>query len=206
MNITNYNVYDLAESIVASGLPMQAAFDDTNFTDEVSDTLKCFIGDKENKHISRMIKLASTPNGSGHANALSGILVSVNITATVKWWEQFQRYHFKQVVSSMSTMHRLRRMAIEGTLKFDPDTDKSCIDAFVNLAKNPDVTDEQLAYSCPMGLQLTARINTNYLQLKTQYHQRKHHKLSEWHQYCSWIETLPLAKELIVGEGTCAES
>lgn len=200
MNITNFNVYDLAESIVASGLPMQSEFSDERFKSDTSEVLESIVTGTDNKHVDRMIRLADTPMGSGHANALSGILVSVNITATIKWWEQFQRYHFKQIVSSMSTMHRLRRMAIEGTMKFDENTHKTCIDAFVELAKDPNVSDEQLAYSCPTGLLLTARINTNYLQLKTAYMQRRNHKLEEWRTLCRWIESLPMAKELITGD------
>ena len=200
MNITNFNVYDLAESIVASGLPMQSEFSEEKFKSDTTEVLESIITGTANKHVDRMLRLADTPTGSGHANALSGILVSVNITATIKWWEQFQRYHFKQIVSSMSTMHRLRKMAIEGSLQFDPNTDKSCIDSFTQLAKDPAVTDEQLAYSCPTGLLLTARITTNYLQLRTAYMQRRNHKLDEWHTLCRWIESLPMAKELIIGE------
>lgn len=200
MNITNFNVYDLAESIVASGLPMQSEFSEEKFKSDTTEVLESIITGTDNKHVDRMLRLASTPTGSGHANALSGILVSVNITATIKWWEQFQRYHFKQIVSSMSTMHRLRRMAVEGTLMFDENTDKTCIDTFVALAKDPAVTDEQLAYSCPTGLLLTARVTTNYLQLRTAYMQRRNHKLEEWHTLCKWIESLPMAKELIIGE------
>lgn len=200
MNITNFNVYDLAESIVASGFPMQSEFSEEKFKSDTTEVLESIITGTDNKHVDRMLRLASTPTGSGHANALSGILVSVNITATIKWWEQFQRYHFKQIVSSMSTMHRLRKMAIEGSLQFDPNTDKYCVDSFAQLAKDPAVTDEQLAYSCPTGLLLTARITTNYLQLRTAYMQRRNHKLEEWHTLCKWIESLPMAKELIIGE------
>lgn len=49
--------------------------------------------------------------------------------------------------------------------------------------------------NCPMGLEQTMRITTNYLQLKTIYQQRRHHKLKDWHVFCDWIETLPKFKE-----------
>jgi hypothetical protein len=62
----------------------------------------------------------------------------------------------------------------------------------------PRYTDEQLAYMCPMGLELTARITTNYLALKTIYNQRHNHKLEEWRDFCKEIETLPYAAELIL--------
>ena len=190
MKIDNWNVYDLCESIVASGLPMRAEYDTNKFALESNEFVSS---------MPRATRLADTPIGSGHNNFLSGITVSANITATVKWWEQFQRYHFKQIVSSMSTMHRLRRMAIEGTIRFNELTNKDMIDSFIHLAKDENVTDEELAYACPMGIELTARITTNYLQLKTQYAQRHNHKLKEWRDYCAWIRLLPLANQLIIG-------
>jgi hypothetical protein len=97
-------------------------------------------------------------------------------------------------------MHRLRKMAVEGTIQFNPLTNHDMVKQFIRLAKEETVTDEELAYSCPMGIELTARITTNYLQLKTQYQQRKNHKLGEWRQYCQWVETLPYAAQLITGE------
>ena len=201
MEITNCKVYDLEESIVASGLPMIAEYDETECGKAVRELFLCHLtGDiQDNPHFKRAVKLADTPQGSGHSNFLSGIVVSMNVTATVKWWEQFQRYHFKQIVSSMSTMHRLRKMAVDGTIQFNPLTSPDMVKAFIRLAKDKSVTDEELAYACPMGLMLTARVTTNYLQLRTQYRQRKNHKLREWRDYCGWIESLPFADEFITG-------
>lgn len=194
--ITHINVYDLEESIIASGLPMRTTYDEYVFESQTFG----LTFDTDNVHFNRACNLANNPTGSGHNNFLSGIIVSMNITATIKWWEQFQRYHFKKIVSSMSTMHRLRKMALEGTLQFNNLTNPDIVRQFVRLAKDETVTDEELAYSCPMGLMLTARVTTNYLQLRTQYQQRKHHKLKEWHDYCAFIETLPHAKKFITGE------
>lgn len=54
---------------------------------------------------------------------------------------------------------------------------------------------------CPMGAELTVHVSTNYEQLATIYKQRKNHKLKEdWGEFCRWIESLPYAKELIIGE------
>ena len=57
----------------------------------------------------------------------------------------------------------------------------------------------KLLYNVPVGFRLTARMTTNYRQLKTIYSQRKTHRLPEWREFCKWVETLPHA-ELIVGE------
>ena len=85
-----------------------------------------------------------------------------------------------------------------GSIRFHSKTNIKVVDSFMKLIDNENVTSEELVYSCPMGLQLTARINTNYLQLKTQYHQRKSHDLEEWRDYCAWIKSLPFAQDLII--------
>ena len=64
-------------------------------------------------------------------------------------------------------------------------------------------TDEnylKVLYNAPAGLRLTARITTNYQQLKTIYYQRNAHRLPEWREFCQWILTLPHFKELCVKE------
>jgi hypothetical protein len=57
----------------------------------------------------------------------------------------------------------------------------------------------EILYNIPAGFQLTARMTTNYRQLKTIHQQRRNHRLPEWREFCRWIETLPHA-DLIVGE------
>jgi hypothetical protein len=186
-------VYGLKESIVASGLPMRDQYDESVFESQLLG-MDCDMGDR---HFDRACLLADNPTISGHLTYLSGITVQMNITATVKWWEQWQRYHFQQIVSSMSTMHRLRRMMKENTIRFNENTSPKVIATFMEMLNDESVTDEQLAYSCPMGIELTARVSTNYLQLKTMYEQRKHHKLKEWHDFIDVIKTLPYAHQFI---------
>ena len=57
----------------------------------------------------------------------------------------------------------------------------------------------EILYSNPCGFKLTAGMTTNYRQLKTIYHQRKTHRLPEWREFCAWIETLPMFRELCLG-------
>lgn len=195
MRIDNVKVYDLEESIVASGLPMQAEYDPEQFK-ELAESGNDVLA----KDIGRATRLAHNAPGTGHCNFLSGILVSYNVTATQAWWMQMERYHFNQIVSSQSKMHRLAKMKIGTTCH--PKTDEGSV-AFAEVLQDGmkcDVTDfEQLVYSCPMGLELTARCTTNYLQLKTIWNQRHEHKLQEWREFCNWIRTLPYASEFIIG-------
>lgn len=200
MKIGIVKVYDLEESIIASGLPKQAEYEEDTFFNQ-SELLKYIRKDAlvNNPHFKRACKLAANPAGSGHNNFLSGILVSANVTATNVWWMQFERYHFAQIVSSQSKMHRLREMLKANSDKL-PFHEKTAVEIHSPIFSPETLDDEQLAYSCPCGLELTARITTNYLQLKTIYGQRKNHKLKEWRDFCEWIECLPMAAEFITNQ------
>jgi len=230
MRIENVRVHDLEESIVASGFPMLPYVADDVYDYEV-ENLKYWIDqgyfknqetvnkegyivpwditgkydfEKALKHYKRICKLASSPDGSGHRNFLSGVIVSFNVTGTNAWWMQFERYHFAQIVSSMSKMHRLKKMVETEDFAFHDKVFENGIELLKSLAlyvdKDDVVDEEQLVYNCPMGLELTARVTTNYLQLRTIYTQRKNHRLKEWRDFCAWIAELPYAKELITLE------
>lgn len=198
MNISSYKIYDMAEAIVASGFPKLNKYHPLDFEIEVAKTDAELRSNGSNKHIERAIRLANAPDGSGHKTFLSGILVAANITATMKWWVQFGRYHFQQIDSSMSTMHKLKEMVIDNTVKFHPSTSPQVVAEFMDLVyKTDDI--EEIAYSVPSGLELTARVNTNYLQLRTILVQRINHRLSEWIDFCGWTLNLPMADKLIAG-------
>lgn len=168
MIITDLNAYGLEWAAAASGLPMQT----NNWEGLVSD-----------KDMQRAGRLADTPIGTGHDNFLVGITVHMVITASVKWWQQFQRYHFADIVSSQSTMHKLPDMLKNGTARFRPEVDERIVSIVKRMALEG-ASLEQLAYSCPMGLEMTAAVTTNYRQLKTIYQQRKTHRLQEWQEFC----------------------
>lgn len=183
--VTNWKVYGLYESIRASKYPMATNIEDC--TDIATKTTR---------------KLAQCEKGEGHDNFLNGIVVQFDLTFTVKAWTEAERYHFLDFVSSQSTMHRITKF----------DLDKSYIDyvdpRIIEIMKklvntyNSDPNPEaylKVLYSNPCGFKLTARMTTNYRQLKTIYSQRKTHRLPEWRVFCKWIETLPYA-EYICGD------
>lgn len=147
-------------------------------------------------------RLAKSTKGSAHDNFLKGILVRFDLTFTVKAWTEAERYHWLEIVSSQSTMHRISRM------DYDECMIEYVTENTVNEIKrlsaeyNENPTSDnylKLLYNCPVGIRLTAGMSTNYQQLKTIYAQRKNHKLPEWRTFCEWIRTLPYS-ELIIGE------
>jgi predicted solute-binding protein len=59
---------------------------------------------------------------------------------------------------------------------------------------------EEIVDNIPSGLLLPASITTNYLQLKTMYFQRRHHKLQQWRDFCDYVENLPMFRELVLNK------
>lgn len=182
MQINNVRVYGFGESVRASKYPMSV--DVTECTPEITD---------------RTRKLACCDMGTGHDNFLNGIIVQFDLTCSIKMWVEAERYHFLDFVSSQSTMHKITKM--------NPDKQcnayvvKDIITILERLIQryNNDPTPENylyVLYNVPVGFELTARMTTNYRQLKTIYHQRRNHRLPEWRVFCRWIEELPNFKEL----------
>ena len=183
--ISNVNVYGLEESLKASGYPMSVVLDNI----EVD--------------ITRGSKLGNAKQGSGHDCYLKGIIVQMDVSFPQYIWQQAKRYHWFDFVSSQSTMHRITKMDVKGSCNeyVDPrviEVLEEHINAYL-LNTVPERNAELFQYviaNIPSGFLLTARITTNYLQLKTIYNQRKHHKMYEWKEFCAWIETLPRFQEL----------
>lgn len=206
MKVDNIKVYDLEESIIASGYPMQ--IETSDFYER--QTLKCFTrnlrhvnSEKENreadKHFNRAKKLGVTEKGEGHDQFLTGIRVAFDLTFTNKAWVELERYRFIDFVSSQSTMHRINKFDLKQ--QYNEYVDERIIDIMEELKDRYNETGDKedylkLLYSNPSGFQLTARLTTNYRALKTVYSQRKNHRLPEWREFCEWIETLPYFKEL----------
>lgn len=163
------------------------------------------------KDLKRGWSLGPTECGAGHDNFLMGITVQFNIWAPLYMWKQIQRYHFLDIISSQSTMHKLiqfraKEQCVEETDKIILARYEDLLDEYLELKekdpKNPELNAKwrTLVASLPSGFILGATMTTNYRQLKTIYNQRKYHKLKEWQEFCNWCEALPLFKELCLGE------
>ena len=177
MKIDNVNIYGLNESIRAAKLPKSVNV--STITDELTEGIE---------------RLAEAPIGSGHDNWLNGVIVQFDLTASLKFWPQYQRYHFSDFVSSQSTMHRITKFKIaEQCNSYVTSIAIKNLQALVDMY-NQAPTDEnylRVLYNIPSGFELTARMTTNYRQLKTIYQQRKNHRLPEWKKFCEWIKKLP---------------
>jgi hypothetical protein len=148
--------------------------------------------------------------GSGEDNFLNGIIVQFDLTFSVKAWTEAERYHFFDFVSSQSTMHRIT--LFDPRKQYNEYVDGRVIEimenkiAVYNRMKEDNADGELLKelylsilYTNPAGFRLTARMTTNYRQLKTIYYQRRYHRLPEWREMCKQIEALPHFAELCLG-------
>lgn len=181
--VKNAVVYGLDDSIKASKYPMSVDID--TLSSDATPTV---------------LKLANAPKGSGHDNFLNGIVVQFDLTLTNKAWVEAERYHFLDFVSSQSTMHKITSFDLDRSYieYVDPrivDIMKEKVEEYNSIPKeNRDERKRkylEILYSNPCGFKLTAKMTTNYRQLKTIYSQRKDHRLPEWRLFCEWIETLP---------------
>lgn len=205
MKLENVKVYDLEETLIASGYPMRVELPERHADD---------------KDIKRLLNLTKASNGNGaHGQALTGIRVAFDLTCTNKMWVEAERYRFLEFVSSQSTMHRITKFNLdEQYCKYvDPriiEIMKEKVNQYNVLANEKHfegATEEELQefnelkkrkylevlYSNPAGFELTARMTTNYRCLLNIYIQRHDHRLPEWREFCQELLTLPLFKQIV---------
>ena len=190
LHIENWKVYDLKESVIACRNAMRIT--PAQITDE-----------EFNASMPRAIMLANSTSGSGHQTFLSGIRVSFDIKYPNYISPELQRYHWIDIVSSSSKMHRLSSMDMDTCFnKYVTDESKEQMKRLVKKFNDTKSYEDFMVMlsNCPQGIELFMRVSTNYLQLRTLYRQRKTHKLKEdWGEVCEFIEKLPYANEFIIG-------
>lgn len=146
--------------------------------------------------------------GSDHRKFLRQIFVSVDITAPLYWWKEFDTYKVATVANSCSTMHRIHSKPIELS---DFSIDEELLDYFSDtivecerLRKAYIETKDKkywraLIQLLPCGYNQKRTVTLNYETLRNIYKSRKNHKLDEWSVgFIKWIESLPYAEELII--------
>lgn len=195
IEILNTKVYGLHDSIIKSGYPMQTEISFNILTSEMKDT-----------DFDRAERLGKTPIGSGHDNYLKGVIVQADFTAPQYWWIQAERYNWFDFVSSQSKMHRILKMNLTKQCNEYVDIRvvnilEEYIELYNNLPKNDNAKRKvfhKIISNTPMGLNLTAGITTNYLQLKTMVFQRRNHKMDDWSvDFIEWCNSLPMFLDLI---------
>lgn len=150
--------------------------------------------------------------GSDHRKFIRQIFVSVDITAPLYWWKEYDTYKIATVANSTSTMHKIHSKPFElDDFSHDHLTEESLTfmgtiierlesirQKFIAEKKKEDWYD--LIQLLPSSYNQMRTCTMNYETLVNIYFARRNHKLQEWHTFCHWIEELPYAKELIIAQ------
>lgn len=150
--------------------------------------------------------------GSDHRKYIRQIFVSVDITAPLYWWKEYDTYKVATVANSTSTMHKIHSKPFElDDFSHDYMTPETL--AFMNTVveqleaiRQKYVQDKKkedwydLIQLLPSSYNQLRTCSMNYETLINMYQARKNHKLQEWHTFCDWVKTLPYAQELILAE------
>lgn len=148
--------------------------------------------------------------GPDHRKFIRQIFVSVDITAPLYWWKEYDTYKVATVANSTSTMHKIHSKAF-GEEDFSTDhmteeTKKHFLDfvAYMEEVRKNFVETKDKTYwydliqMLPTSYNQLRTCSLNYETLSNIYYARKAHKLEEWHVFCDWIKTLPYAEDIII--------
>ncbi len=157
--------------------------------------------------LSLAVRLAKA--GNDHRKYLRMIFVSVDVTAPLYWWKEYDTYKVGTVANSCSTMHKIHAKAFT---REDFSCDRMSSFALASLDQTiAALEDRRLKYLetkereywhdmiqlLPSSYNQMRTCTLNYENLINIYYARRNHKLPEWHEYCNWIQSLPYATELI---------
>lgn len=172
------------------------------------------IGSNDLKLMQSLVKA-----GTDHSKIMRMINVTMDVTAPLYWWKEFDTYKIGTVTNSCSTMHKIHakeftlddfsheHLFSEENLRYEDEPDSLKLLKTIIQALNSyrlsylDEQDKsiwwQMIQLLPSSYNQKRTIQLNYQVLRNIYFSRKNHKLDEWVEFCKVIETLPYAKQLI---------
>ena len=150
--------------------------------------------------------------GSDHRKYLRMVFVSIDVTAPLYWWKEYDTYKVATVANSTSTMHKIHSKPFsmddfscdhmtDGTKKFMETVVAELENIRLRFKETKSKDDwYDMIQLLPSSYNQMRTCTFNYETLINIYRARKNHKLAEWHTFCDWIETLPYAEQLITFE------
>lgn len=150
--------------------------------------------------------------GSDHRKYLRMVFVSVDVTAPLYWWKEYDTYKVATVANSTSTMHKIHSKPFsmddfscdhmtDGTKKFMETVVAELENIRLRFKETKSKDDwYDMIQLLPSSYNQMRTCTFNYETLINIYRARKNHKLAEWHTFCDWVETLPYAEQLITFE------
>lgn len=205
MKINTLQVAGLEQACFSMRNPLNS----WHLSDSYKDENDCYVlGEKDLNLMSRLIN-----GGTEHCKFLRQIRVWANVDMPRYWWSEYDTYKIGTNANSCSTMHKLLNNQKPITLDMftycDEDVDilKTIVERLESLRiKYLETKDVRLLVRAkrilPEGFLQFRTVDLSYANIRNMYHQRKNHRLKEeWVDiFCTWVETLPYAKELIIWE------
>ena len=172
-----------------------------NVTIHIDGQLKKF-----GKYYRRGKALGLVKPGSGHNSMFKGVTFNMVIDFPLYWLKEYQRYHFTDIISSQSTMHKILEFNLDDM--FTDEVDPRAIEIIKDLKEQYNLEQDKdkkkviwrrLINTLPDGFHMSMGITMNYLQAISIVGQRKNHKLSEWSDdFVPFLLDLPLFKTFMI--------
>lgn len=149
--------------------------------------------------------------GSDHAKFMRMINVTMDVTAPLYWWKEFDTYKVGTVANSCSTMHTIANKEFMLDDFSHEHLMQGGLECIKNLCKDLNMCREQyltkhdkewwwqMIQLLPSSYNQKRTVQLNYAVLRNMYHARRNHKLDEWRDFCSWVESLPYAELITLG-------
>lgn len=227
IKIENTNVWGFNGAIRGMRMPFESFDkSDSRIDHEAEFTTKAYFDNKANPMIFTTFHIGNNDlalckklikGGSEHRKFLRMIHVQAEIRAPRYWWQEAITYSYFKVnpddlcMNSSSTMHLItkRELTIDD-FSLDGSALIGVFDDVINLINHiikqyNEETDKamkeihfrSIKQLLPEGFMMRCMADTNYECLLNMYRQRKNHRLTEWHEFAEWVESLPYMKEFI---------
>ena len=196
IKIENIDVYGFEAAIRGARNPMNS----WDRMDSCYNNGEFEIGENDYKLLKNL-----TIAGPEHRKWNRMVTVTMDITAPLYWWKEYDTYKVGTVANSCSTMHKIQAKRFEKS-DFSTEHMEGCtmvMDFIItelnlnrtlfNKTKNKQYWWNMIQL-LPTSYNQKRTVHLNYEVLGTIYHQRRHHKLDEWHVFCDMIETLPYSE------------
>ena len=196
IKVENFGVYNFENAVRGMRNPLNSWKKNDSVFGKLEGNFA--LGENDIGLLKRLIK-----SGNEHRKVLRQIFVSVDITAPLYWWKEMDQYKIGTTTNSCSTMHTIYKKEFELD---DFSHEHLCEGALIILEKLVyslntfreaylDTSNKehwwQLIQLLPSSYNQKRTWTGSYENLVNMYHQRKNHKLDEWHKFCEWIESLP---------------
>lgn len=205
IKLERIHVYNMEHAIRG----MRNAMQSWNLSDSKAARGEFAIGPKDMELAQKLVRA-----GSDDRKFLRQIFVSMDITAPLYWWKEFDTYKVATVANSTSTMHKIHAKPFsrkDFSCERMTEAGLACLDGVIKVleqrrqyyvqTKAPAAWND-IIQLLPSSYNQLRTVTLNYENLLNQYHARKEHKLQEWRTYCLEIYCLPYFRELCVDPKT----